>query len=409
MRAILKDVLGQVQNYETYYKIRERARSAADQATFEATVEAIICDLACRHTELPGGQVHLSQSNQVLRKKSRYKGVAMGKTLPDILKVMKAPEMDFVVVLPGLRDFKVQDDGLGSVFSGRQTRLSAGPRLVSRLEKFAITQADIKRDPNEEVLHLRAKKVRDDRSGALIDYTDTEDTQKMRSDLRAINAALANADISCLLEEVDTQYRRLLRIFNNGDFDQGGRLYGGFWQAMTSSDRLENILIDDEEVVELDFGQMGLMLLYALEGETPPAGDLYDLTEFGIPASARPGIKKVVQSAINASKPLKRMPKGARKTIPSSISLARVMSAIRAKHGAVAQKFYGGVGMQLMRLESDILVEVLLAANREGIVALPVHDAVLVRTSHQDRAVEIMIKVFQDHTGLTPEVSVESS
>ncbi len=79
---------------------------------FEATVEAIVCDLAYRNCELSGGQIHLSQSNQVLRKKSRYKGVAIGTTLPAILAVMKAPEITFIAVLPGLRDFQILDDGL---------------------------------------------------------------------------------------------------------------------------------------------------------------------------------------------------------------------------------------------------------------------------------------------------------
>ena len=82
------------------------------------------------------------------------------------------------------------------------------------------------------------------------------------------------------------------------------------------ADRLSSIIIDDDSVVELDYGQMGLMLLYGLAEATPPEGDLYDLSAYGIPTSCRSGIKKVIQAAINSKKPLKRMPQGAREVLP---------------------------------------------------------------------------------------------
>ena len=52
----------------------------------------------------------------------------MGKTLPDILGVMSAPEMDFVVVEKGHSTFKIVDDDLNvALAGGRQTILKAGP------------------------------------------------------------------------------------------------------------------------------------------------------------------------------------------------------------------------------------------------------------------------------------------
>ena len=55
---------------------------------------------------------------------------------------------------------------------------------------------------------------------------------------------------------MNTQDRYLKRIFNNSDFAQGGRLYGGFWQSMSSQERQEHVEIDEDSVVELDYGQM---------------------------------------------------------------------------------------------------------------------------------------------------------
>ncbi|MBN8186396.1 MAG: hypothetical protein GYB50_04185 [Rhodobacteraceae bacterium] len=106
MRALVKDVLQQLDGYESSAGLRKRKRSASAQETYTDTVEAILCDLICRELEQPRGQVHLSQSNQVLRKASRYKGKAMGKTLPDILKVMSSPEMAFITMVPGKNKLK---------------------------------------------------------------------------------------------------------------------------------------------------------------------------------------------------------------------------------------------------------------------------------------------------------------
>ena len=60
--------------------------------------------------------------------------------------------------------------------------------------------------------------------------------------------------------------------------DRAGGRYGGFWQAMSSDERREHILIEDDWCVELDYGQMSLAILYGLTGTKPPEGDLYDLS-----------------------------------------------------------------------------------------------------------------------------------
>ena len=52
--------------------------------------------------------------------------------------------------------------------------------------------------------------------------------------------------------------------------------------------------------------------------------------------------------------------------------------------------------MQLFRKESDILVDVLLTLKTQGIVALPIHDAVVVRDDNSDKAEAVMKKVFRE-------------
>ena len=407
LMTLIAEVQTQMSGYEAYYGTRKRARRPADQVTYDRTVEAILCDLCAVELASENDSIHLPLSNKVLRSKSRYKGTALGKTLPDILKVMSAPEMSFVSVEKGHSTFKIVDDELNVAFAGgQQTILKAGPKLLSRIERFEITRADMGHAPEEEVLVLRSRKHH---SNSIADYQEYEDdkaTIALRQQMTDINAWLDTADITCSHPQVDPAHRRLRRIFNNSDFGQGGRLYGGFWQAMSSDERQEHILIEGDCCVELDYGQMSLAILYGLTGTKPPEGDLYDLSAEGIPTDYRKGIKTVIQALINSSKVPTKMPKGVRKLIPSRYTIKDILEAVARKHPAIYPQMTSGIGMQLFRKESDILVDVLETLRSEGIVALPVHDAVIVMDEHHLQATKIMKEVFQGHTGITPEVTL---
>ena len=409
LKALIAEVQTQLDGYEFFHQTRKRARRPADQVTYERTLEAILCDLCTVELEPHKDSIHLPLSNKVLRSKSRYKGTALGKTLPDILKVMSAPEMGFVVLEKGHSTFKIVGDELNVAFAGgQQSILKAGPKLLSRIERFGITRDDLWHAAEEELLILRAPKRHANSSAEYQEYEDDEATLALRQQMTDINAWLDTADITCSLPQADPAQRRLRRIFNNADFAQGGRLYGGFWQPMSSDARQEHILIEGDCCVELDYGQMSLLLLYARAQaqDHVPSGDLYDLSEHGIPVTCRPGIKKVMQAIINSPKVPRRLPKGSREHFPSRINLRDILSAVEKKHPVIFPLMTSGIGMQLFRKESDILVEVLEALRSQAIVALPVHDAVIVMEEHKQTTITIMKKVFKDHTGITPQVTL---
>jgi hypothetical protein len=407
LMALITEVQVQISGYEAYYETRKRARRPADQVTYDRTVEAILCDLCAVELGPDNDSIHLPLSNKVLRSKSRYKGTALGKTLPDILDLMSAPEMDFVVLEKGHSTLKIVDEELNVAFAGgRQTILKAGPKLLSRMERFGITRDDLDPATEEEVLVLRAPKRHSNSIAKYQEYVDDETTLALRQQMTDINAWLNTADITCSHPQVDPAQRRLRRIFNNSDFAQGGRLYGGFWQAMSADERQEHILIEGDWCVELDYGQMSLAILYGLTGTKPPKGDLYDLSAEGIPTDYRKGIKTVIQALINSSKVPTKMPKGVRKLIPSRYSIKDILEAVARKHPAIYPQMTSGIGMQLFRKESDILVDVLITLQAKGIVALPIHDAVVVRDDNSDKAKAVMKKVFKEHTGITPDVTL---
>ena len=113
-----------------------------------------------------------------------------------------------------------------------------------------------------------------------------------------------------------------------------------------------------------------------------------------------------MQAIINSTELPRRLPKGSRKHFPSRINLKDIIRAVEKKHPVIFPLMTSGIGMQLFRKESDILVDVLEALRSVGIVALPVHDAVVVRDDNADKAEAVMKQVFREHTGITPDVSL---
>ena len=69
--------------------------------------------------------------------------------------------------------------------------------------------------------------------------------------------------------------------------------------------------------------------------------------------------------------------------------------------------FYTGIGHYLQFMESQILVEVLLKLIDNGIIALPVHDAVFVGWTHVYKSTQVMEQVLLDKTNVPSVVMVE--
>lgn len=401
VQDIVQEVISQVEAYERHYKLRQRSRRPADQATFEAAVSAIVCDLMHHHLTGHGDGVHITRSHVHLGRGGRYSPPAYSKTLPDILDRMAAPEMAFVE----------QSLGHEALFGpAKRTTISAGKRLVDRIVQHDITLDDLSLSKDQEVILLKRIKEGHWDEGGLVDYKDTTDTNLYRQQLKSINDGLEKAELyfdEIALdneETVDVTDRRLYRIFSRERFDSGGRLFGGFWQRLGKKQRLEGITFGDEGVVELDFGQMAPRILYGLAGVEPSFTDAYLIPGF---EQYRAGIKKVMNAMLFTTKPLVRMPKGVRKEFSARHRVQDVVTAIEAAHPAIKGMFYTDIGHELQFTESQILVDVLLRLQAEGITALPIHDAILVPPSKVDISKDIMLSSFRRHTGIDGVVTVE--
>lgn len=386
-----------VEDYERRARVRTRRRRPHDQETFTATVEALALDALYQHFNSPGGWIAVPLSNQVLARKDRYRSPVLGKQLPGIVRALSRRSV-------GLLEFRRGVWGAGK--QGRQSIIRASARLIALAEHEGINLADLRRDKPREVILLRGPKAKPGKSkGPLKTYDDTERTLRYREHLSAINQWLGQASIS-YEGDADTSERLLTRTFNNGSFEEGGRLNGGFWMSIGKDEggrtgkekRLAGLRINGEEVVELDFGQSGARIAYGMAGATLPEGDLYSIPRFPFAPDAphfnREGIKKVFGAMLNVRKPLARLPQHTRRYFLPEDKAAYIVQRIREHHCRIAPLFFHGAGLRIMWLESEILVEVLLRGMGLGIVALPIHDALIVPRSRYDATRRLMVEVF---------------
>ena len=87
--------------------------------------------------------------------------------------------------------------------------------------------------------------------------------------------------------------------------------------------------------------------------------------------------------------------------------MSDILRAVQLKHSLIYSLMTSDIGMELFRKESDILVDVLLTLKGKGIVALPIHDAVIVKEEDKQETIIVMKDVFKKHTGLTPNVTLD--
>lgn len=178
---------------------------------------------------------------------------------------------------------------------------------------------------------------------------------------------------------LDLSRNWLYRIFGPG-IELHGRFYGGWWQEISSQFR-NRITINWYPCTEVDFSEMQAHMLYAMVGQQPP-DQCYRIEEE--PRIPRDFVKKAFFKIINALRGQQVRPADPA-SLPSGLTWLRLMELLRRKHAPIAQYFNTGIGLSLMRKDSEIADIVMQSLMRRNILALPVHDSFLIRQSYVHR------------------------
>jgi hypothetical protein len=388
---------------------RERKRGPKEQTRFRDAVRCLVLDLYVAWKIDPELVVGISLSNSDYTAQSRYRAIFIWwssfKAAYELL-----DQTDYIeVVKHGFNDPRSG--------KGRVTRIRATKKLIQRLTgptQMKLTRIS-RRYWDEQVIILRAKKPRTGTIGSKIEYEDTAETRLMRERLGIINAHLQKQWIDIRITDaefaklqrrmrqdyedddrdrpfIDLTQRSLVRIFNNGDWEQGGRFYGGWWQSVPKEYR-KRITINDKRTNEVDFSTLHPVLLYAQVGERL-VGDAYDI---GLQGVQRDLVKKTFNMMLNARDRINAPKAFAAANL--GMSWAQLQQAIRERHAPIASFFNSGYGLKLQRLDADLAEAVMLRFMEGGNACLPVHDSFLVHHARTDDLTEIMAEEFKRRTG----------
>ncbi|KGO99771.1 hypothetical protein [Novilysobacter defluvii] len=280
--------------------------------------------------------------------------------------------------------------------------------MIERINELELTFRDIGRNSAlmGDPIVLRGPKI-NGRSGRLT-VPDAPLAHQLRAEMVEINEWLAQADLGwagCEVSDgVDLGQRYLRRIFNDGSLERGGRLFNGFWQELKKEARQDLLRIEGRPVASLDFAQLAVRLAYGQVGVEPPTGDLYGVPGVG---ASREGVKKVFNALLAADKLPTRMPQGTRQLFPRWVKIEDVIKAISLRHPALVPLFGTAQALVHQNMESRVVVKALLALKERGVIALPVHDCLLVKDEHASLGREALEEAFRDITGVRGRVEVE--
>lgn len=366
---------------------RQRARKRQDQERHIAMASALVLDLAHRSLTKPGEWIAISMQKANYSPGNR-RVPFLTEAFIDLVNLV-ASDSEVVEMRRGVR-------GRGG--TGRLTTIRAASKLLSLFSKYELVLSDIGRDRAllGDPIRLKSAKVRG--KAERLPVPDNATTRRLREEMSELNGWLRAADLwwpdDEEVDKVDLSDRFVYRIFNNGSMEDGGRLYGGFW--LNRADRLK-VCFGDTPAVLLDYGQMGVRAAYSFVGAVPPDGDLYAISGFGF---NRDGIKVVLNALLASNGERKALPKGTRALFPPSYKYQRIYDAIARHHHAITPLFGKAVIFRQMYEESCLLVRILLHLKSHGVVALPVHDGILVSQEHRTLAETTMLRLFKEHFGI---------
>ena len=177
---------------------------------------------------------------------------------------------------------------------------------------------------------------------------------------------------------------------------EGGRLYTPYQALPDRTSRVRiNTLIDDEPICEVDFNanhlRLNLAVLHSQDAGETPYEDIGELCK----VDDRNRIKQFITVAMGASDETKAF-----KALNQDGFNAELFDTI--KQGTLKRypkiNLFEGWGLSAQNLEGAILRKVMLEGIEQGIVSLPVHDAIAVKQGDAEWAKEAMSRLWSEET-----------
>lgn len=367
-------------------------------------LKVVLLDLYVRWREDPTMYVAVSMSRSGYKAKTRYNTLNISSKTIDVIKRLVREEL--ITFKKGWKDPE------GRSF---RSRIRATGKLIDQFNEVTFSVFHIGDHKRRETIILRNKNKQD------IEYKDTHSINWMRYNLNNYNDLLRRTfvdipsveepiidvgkDGKSKLVRISSHDKFVRRVFNNSNWQQGGRFYGGWWQRI-SSERRSEITIDDQPTLEDDFSSLHIALLYAMEGidyyaeyhEDPYAVPVREIND---PEESRKLVKLLFLTAINAEDEnstfgaiRKSYPRGHRIKQFKNNQFREILEQLKGKHPQIADKLCSGAGIDLMNVDGNISEYVINYFTEREIPILCVHDSYIVPFKEGEQLRNTMVKAI---------------
>lgn len=381
----------------------DRARSGPKpKATNKKNFKVLILDLYICWKESPSQWLGVSMSSRDYEAvNSRYNALHISPIVISMIKHMK--ELGWIDYIQGFRLPEKR---------GYVTRIRPTQVMIDRFVSTPLKKSDCPVHPDKEVIILTKRDPKVD-SGTLkkaprIQYKDTIETSRMRSELKAYNSLLGGTlidlgpDSPQFVMQVNRKgeeeririagsRKTVERIFSRGSFEYHGRFYGGFWQRLNEENR-KLIHIDGKSTVEVDFKALHVKLLYALTNnfsvyEHDPYIIEWPESLSHIREDNRRGVvKSLILFSLNANclkSAYRSFRQDCKKGVPEKRlrdkELQLIIDSFLRYHPFMKHCLGADLGISLMNYDGKITAEIMRLLTKLNVPVLSIHDSYIVQ------------------------------
>jgi hypothetical protein len=412
-KVLVDHLMSRTETFEIDSKLKTRRRQAKHRDTFRLALGALLADLLGHSfNEASHGYCHRSMHS------GTYEDCYM--TEDHFKWLIKSWSQ--MGLIETQRGFQAKNSFFGGplvVVYGKAARHRATPELMKLAGSYFEISPETLKDHFQSNRHLGYEIVLKSRKSA-DGYSDRIPVDKSDPTVQALAAELGRYN-DFLFEHnfnlgLQPDFSRVFHYGTDADytFNKGGRLADRALTSLTSLKREKRplITIDGEQTCEIDIRACQLAILYGITGmPMDQTRDPYD-----VPGVSRDVVKKLVVMAIGMEGAPSKWPDGFKAELlklgeqPMSRNLTcpAAWKAVVKVHPVLQELKKGVLGWaELQYKESRMLMASLVELmDAHTVVALPVHDCIIVPVSQKDLGVEVFKRNFEVVCGLTPEVTV---
>lgn len=297
--------------------------------------------------------------------------------------------------------------------NSKQTRIRATQKLIDLLEHGHGWSNHII-GIHEEAEPIIMKGLRDENGQRkIIEYEDTKASIADRDLINRYNYFIRQQDIRAPftknIQSPDLIFTR--RIFSNGSWDEGGRLFGGEFQNLPKTER-EKITINNEAVCEIDIASCHATMAFADIGNDwfgNSGEDIYQV--FKAASWPRDVIKLAFNIMMNTSSEEKATKAIIKKVADENLNLGyeeldrpgwckNLFADIKAAYPELTPNFFQRRGMRYMRQEGDIALIVIGECLQHNVPVLTLHDSYIAPTQHRALLTGLIKAAFKKVVGV---------